>query len=144
MKISDSTVSLIKQTKRIQENEKNTGAEYAYKADCNGDWGDIGIDFVEGKGRILYIAEWDTLKSQTYAQRVISYILNCKPEELPKNPACRRCQCVTRLVCHLGLLGGRLGDEAANKYFKKENPYIFWTGSTYRRGGSLIYLLRPR
>lgn len=74
MKISDSTVSLIKQTKRIQENEKNTGAEYAYKADCNGDWGDIGVDFVEGKETVLYIAELDTLKSQIYAQSHFVYI----------------------------------------------------------------------
>ena len=59
--------------------------------------GDIGVDFGEGKETVLYIAELDTLKSQIYAQRVISYILNCKPEELPKNPACRRCQCVTKL-----------------------------------------------
>jgi len=49
LKVSDSTVSLINQTKHIQENEKITGAEYAYKADCNGDWGDIRVDFVEGK-----------------------------------------------------------------------------------------------
>ncbi len=37
------------------------------------------------KGTVLYIAELDTLKSQIYGHRVISYILNCKPEELPKN-----------------------------------------------------------
>ena len=63
MKVSDS-----------QEKEKITGAEYAYKADCDGDWGDIRVDFVEGKGTVLYIAELDTLKSQIYAQRVIQYI----------------------------------------------------------------------
>lgn len=76
---------LIKQTRLIQEKEKITGAEYAYKADCDGGWGDIRVDFVEGKGTVLYIAELDTLKSQIYGQRVISYILNCKPEELPKD-----------------------------------------------------------
>ena len=74
---------LIKQTRLITENKKITGAEYAYKADCDGGWGDIHVDFMEGKGRVLYIAELDTLRSQIYAQRVISYILNCKPEELP-------------------------------------------------------------
>ncbi len=76
---------LIKQTELITENEKITGAKYAYMADCDGDWGDIRVDFVEGNGTVLYIAELDTLKSQIYGHRVISYILNCKPEDLPKN-----------------------------------------------------------
>ncbi len=85
MKISDSAVSLIKQAKLIQEKGKVTDAKYAYQADCDGDWEDIRVDFVEGKGTVLCITELDTLKSQIYGQRVISYILNCKPEELPKD-----------------------------------------------------------
>lgn len=70
MKISDSAVSLIKRTKLIQEKGKITGAEYAYQADCDGDWEDIRVDFVEGKGTVLCITELDTQKNQIYAQRV--------------------------------------------------------------------------
>lgn len=69
--------------KRIKK--KITAAVFEYQADCDGKWGKIQFDFESGTVEIVGLAEWDTIKSKTFARQAISYILNCDPGKLPKH-----------------------------------------------------------
>ena len=55
-----------------------------FRADCDGDWGEILFDFENGTGSIVRLADWDTMISNVFAKRVILYLLNCENDRLPK------------------------------------------------------------
>ena len=57
---------------------------YEYQADCDGEWGEISFDFENGTAEIIRLADWDTMKTNRYANRAIAYLLNCENEKLPK------------------------------------------------------------
>ncbi len=58
--------------KRIKK--KIAAAVYEYQADCDGEWGAIQFDFVSGTAEIIRLAEWDTMVSKMFAERVEEYI----------------------------------------------------------------------
>ena len=62
-----------KSVKRIKK--KITAAVYEYQADCDGEWGEIQFDFVNGTAEIVRLAEWDTMNSHVFAVRTIRHIL---------------------------------------------------------------------
>ncbi len=59
-------------------------AVYEYQADCYGEWGKISLDFENGTGAIVRLADWDTTISNIYAKQVIRYLLECTNGRLPK------------------------------------------------------------
>ena len=59
-------------------------AIYEYQADCDGEWGEISVDFENGTAEIIRLPDWDTMKTNRYANRAIAYLLNCENEKLPK------------------------------------------------------------
>ena len=65
----------VKRTKK-----KIAAAVYEYQADCDGEWGEIQFDFISNTAEIVRLAEWDTISSHVFAERIIRYILT-----LPKN-----------------------------------------------------------
>jgi len=71
-----------KSAKRIKK--KIAAAVYEYQADCDGEWGEIQFDFVSGTAEIVLLAEWDTMVSKMFAERVVEYIRSCDIEHLPQ------------------------------------------------------------
>ena len=59
-----------------QKEQKTAAAVYLYQADNDGDWGEIQFDFENGTAEIIKLAEWDTIKSNIFAQTAIRYIQN--------------------------------------------------------------------
>lgn len=70
-----------KSVKRIKK--KIAAAVYEYQADCDGEWGEIQFDFVSGTAEIARLAEWDTMSSYVFAERIIRYILTLPENYLP-------------------------------------------------------------
>ena len=71
-----------KSVKRAKK--KIAAAVYEYQADCDGEWGEIQFDFENGTAEIVRLAEWDTMVSKVYAERVMKYIRACNADNLPK------------------------------------------------------------
>lgn len=45
--------------------------------------GIISLDFENGTAEIIRLADWDTMKTNRFANKVIAYLLNCENEKLP-------------------------------------------------------------
>ena len=67
------TVSL-RQTECRKTGEAITAAVYMYQADNDGEWGEIRFDFATGTAEIVWLAEWETIKSNVFARTAIRYI----------------------------------------------------------------------
>ena len=74
----------LKQKSKTKRKKKITAAIYEYQADCDGEWGEISLDFENGKAEVILLADWDTVKTNKFASRAIAYLLNCENEKLPK------------------------------------------------------------
>ena len=66
------TVTL-KQTECRKKNKK-IAAVYLYRADNDGEWGEIRFDFENGTAEIVKLADWDTIKSNVFAKTAMRYI----------------------------------------------------------------------
>ena len=67
-----------------KDTKKFAAAVYEYQADCDGEWGEISLDFENGTAEIVRLADWDTIKTNRFANMAIAYLLNCENEKLPK------------------------------------------------------------
>ena len=47
-------------------------------------WVEISFDFENGTAEILRLADWDTMKTNRFANKARAYLLNCENEKLPK------------------------------------------------------------
>ena len=74
----------LKQKSKTKRKKKITNAVYEYQADCDGEWGEIVFDFEHGTAEIVRLADWDTMKTNRFANKAIAYLLNCENEKLPK------------------------------------------------------------
>ena len=74
----------LKQKSKTKRKKKITAAIYEYQADCDGEWGDISLDFENGTAKIVRLADWDTMRTNRFANKAIAYLLNCENEKLPK------------------------------------------------------------
>ena len=71
--------------RKSQTGRKNiTAAVYEYQADCDGEWGEIQFDFVSGTATVVKLADWDTVKSNVFAEQVKKHILSIPLSTLPK------------------------------------------------------------
>ena len=59
-------------------------SDFPIVADCDGEWGEISLDFENGTAEIVRLADWDTMKTNRFANKAIAYLLNCENEKLPK------------------------------------------------------------
>ena len=73
----------LKQKSKTKRKKKIAAAIYEYQADCAGEWGEISLDFENGTAEIIRLADWDTMKTNRFANKVIAYLLNCENEKLP-------------------------------------------------------------
>ena len=49
-----------------QKEQKIAAAVYLYQVDNDGEWGEIRFDFATGTAEIVWLAEWDTIKSNIF------------------------------------------------------------------------------
>ena len=73
----------LKQKSKTKRKKKSAAAIYEYQADCDGEWGEVSVDFENGTAEIIRLADWDTMKTNRFANKVIAYLLNCENEKLP-------------------------------------------------------------
>ena len=66
-----------------QKEQKIAAAVYLYQADNDGEWGEIQVDFENGTAEIVWLADWDTIKTNRFANKAVAYLLNCENEKLP-------------------------------------------------------------
>ena len=69
-----------------QKEQKIAAAVYLYQVDSGGEWGEIRFDFATGTAEIVWLAEWDTIKSNVFARTAIRYIQSL-PEAKPPSEA---------------------------------------------------------
>ena len=74
----------LKQKSKTKRKKKIAAAIYEYQADCDGEWGEISFDFENGTAEIIRLADWDTIKTNRFANKAVAYLLNCENEKLPK------------------------------------------------------------
>ena len=74
----------LKQKSKPKRKKKITAAIYEYQADCDGEWGEISVDFENGTAEIIRLADWDTIKTNWFANEAIRYILSLSPDALKK------------------------------------------------------------
>ena len=74
----------LKQKAKTKRKKKIAAATYEYQADCDGEWGEIVFDFESGTGSIVRLADWDTIKTNWFANEAIRYILSLSPDALKK------------------------------------------------------------
>ena len=67
------TISL-RQIEIQKTDERIAAAVYQYQVDNDGEWGEIRFDFATGTAEIVWLAEWDTIKSNIFARTAIRYI----------------------------------------------------------------------
>ena len=75
----------LKQVSKTKQKKKIVAAIYEYQVDCDGDWGELSLNFEAKTAEIIRLADWDTIKSNKYAKAAISYLLYCKNENCPKD-----------------------------------------------------------
>ena len=74
----------LKQKAKTKRKKKIAAATYEYQADCDGEWGEIVFDFESGTGSIVRLADWDTIKTNWFANEAIRYTLSLSPDALKK------------------------------------------------------------
>ena len=78
------TVTL-KQTERRKKNKKIAAAVYQYQADNDGEWGEIRFDFENDTADIVRLADWDTVKSNIFANTAIRFVQRLPEARLLKS-----------------------------------------------------------
>ena len=74
----------LKQKSKTRRKKKIAAAIYEYQTDCDGEWGKISFDFESSTAEIIHLADWDTIKTNRFANKAVAYLLNCENEKLPK------------------------------------------------------------
>ena len=57
-----------------QKEQKTAVIVYLYQADNDGEWGEIRFDFESSTAEIVKLADWDTVKSNVFANAAIQYV----------------------------------------------------------------------
>ena len=74
----------LKQKAVTRRKKKIAAATYLYQADCDGEWGEIYIDFVNKTAKIIQLADWDLTRFRVYARTAIRYLISTGGRNLPK------------------------------------------------------------
>ena len=78
------TVTL-KQTECRKKNKKIAAAVYLYQADNDGEWGELRFDFENGTAEIVKLADWDTIRSNIFANTAIRFVQGLPEARLLKS-----------------------------------------------------------
>ena len=66
-----------------QKEQKIAAAVYLYQVDNDVEWGELRFDFATGAEEIVWLAEWDTIKSNVFARTAIRHIQSLPEAKLP-------------------------------------------------------------
>lgn len=58
----------LKQKSKTKRKKKIAVAIYEYQVDCDGEWGEISVDFESGTAKIIQLA-WDTTRTNRFAKK---------------------------------------------------------------------------
>lgn len=72
----------LKQKSKTKRKRKSPPQSTNTKQTADGEWGQISFDFENGTSEIVRLADWDTMKTNRFANKAIAY-LNCETK-LPK------------------------------------------------------------
>ena len=75
----------LKQKSKTKRKKKITAVIYEYQADCDGEWGEISVDFENGTAEIIRLADWDTIKANWFANSAVRHIFSLPPDALTKH-----------------------------------------------------------
>ena len=78
------TISL-RQTECRKTGETITAAVYEYLVDNDGEWSEIRFDFENGTTEIVKLADWDTVKSNIFANTAIRFVQSLPETRLLKS-----------------------------------------------------------
>lgn len=78
------TVTL-KQTDMRKKNKRIAAAVYLYQVDNDGEWGEIRFDFESSTAEIVKLADWDTVKSNIFANTAIRFVQRLPEARLLKS-----------------------------------------------------------
>ena len=78
------TVTL-KQTECRKKDKKIAAAVYLYQADNDGEWGELRFDFENGTAEIVKLADWDTIRSNIFANTAIRFVQGLPEARLLKS-----------------------------------------------------------
>ena len=81
---SSHTISL-RQTERWKTGETITAAVYEYLVDNDGEWGNLRFDFESGTAEIVKLADWDTIRSNIFANTAIRFVQGLPEARLLKS-----------------------------------------------------------
>ena len=68
-----------------QKEQKIAAAVYLYQADSDGEWGEIRFDFENGTAEVVKLADWDTVKSNIFANTAIRFVQSLPETRLLKS-----------------------------------------------------------
>ena len=74
-----------KQAETRKKNKKITAAVYLYRADNDGEWGELRFDFENGTAEIVKLADWDTIRSNIFAKTAIRFVQSLPEARLLKS-----------------------------------------------------------
>ena len=57
-----------------KKNKRIAAAVYLYQADNDGEWGELRFDFESSTAEIVKLADWDTVKSNIFANTAIQFV----------------------------------------------------------------------
>ena len=75
----------LKQKSKIKRKKKIAAAIYEYQADCDGEWGEISFNFENSTAEIIRLADWDTIKTNKFANSAVRHIFSLPPDALTKH-----------------------------------------------------------
>ena len=75
----------LKQTECRKRNKKIAAVVYLYQADNDSEWGEIRFDFENGTAEIVKLADWDTVKSNIFANTAIRFVQSLPETRLLKS-----------------------------------------------------------
>ena len=74
----------LKQKSKTKLKKKIAAAIYEYQTDCDGEWGKISFNFENSTAEIIRLADWDTMKTNKFANSAVQHIFLLPPDVLTK------------------------------------------------------------
>ena len=75
----------LKQTEGRKRNKKIAAVVYLYQADNDSELGEIRFDFENGTAEIVKLADWNTVKSNIFANTAIRFVQSLPETRLLKS-----------------------------------------------------------
>ena len=75
----------LRQKSTVRRGKQIAAAVYQCQADCDGQWGEIQLDWEQHTAKIIFLADWDLTKTHLFANKAMEYLLSCASNKLPKS-----------------------------------------------------------